>query len=445
MDELNSSDDPTNALARKESINILVDFGKSHQSLRSFIREYFVHSSFTHNLIGHIQSLTLGVIRYQNTIDFILNRCSPHMLLDQLSRFEKNQLRLAIFEGRWLKTPLQVLGTAFEKKTSFNILEKGIAFDLHSRIESMNRSNKYSILYAHPTFLVDTLIGNLGDSETISLLKANNAPDSSYVRVNQFHDNPDVVIPSLEAAGVILKPDEDIPFLFLVKEGLRILIDSPAFRSGDVFIQDKASVLTVTTLNPKPGNIIWDACAAPGMKTHLIWELMNGKGRLVASDASYHRLRNARQRFLDYGSSGIEWVHSDSSQPSIAGAQKILIDAPCTSTGMLRSHPSFKKRLNKKWLFSIMTIQNKILDGILSRYSGSPGTEILYSTCSILPHEGENQIDSVLDRFNVELLDGPPLGRKGYPGFKCTNKIRRLFPHLHDTNGFFIAHMRIID
>ena len=120
-----------------------------------------------------------------------------------------------------------------------------------------------------------------------------------------------------------------------------------------------------------------------------------------------------------------------------------MIDAPCTSTGIIQSHPSYKWRLNKKWLFSMMTIQNKILEGIISRYSEKPGTEIVYATCSVLPHEGENQIDSVLKRYNIELLDGPKQGSIGYANYECTQKVRRFFPHVHGTNGFFIAHMRI--
>ena len=90
-----------------------------------------------------------------------------------------------------------------------------------------------------------------------------------------------------------------------------------------------------------------------------------------------------------------------------------------------------------------MTIQNKILEGIISRYSKKPGTEIVYANCSVLPHEGENQIDSILERYNVELLDGPKLGSKGYANYVCTQKVRRFFPHIHETNGFFIARMRI--
>jgi len=99
--------------------------------------------------------------------------------------------------------------------------------------------------------------------------------------------------------------------------------------------------------------------------------------------------------------------------------------------------------LNKSTLFSIMAIQNKILEGIVSSYQNRPGTEIVYATCSILPHEGENQIDTILSKFNVELLPILNVGSKGYPGFTCSNEVRRMFPHIHDTEGFFIAKLRI--
>ncbi|MCE7746735.1 MAG: hypothetical protein GPJ52_16530, partial [Candidatus Heimdallarchaeota archaeon] len=171
--------------------------------------------------------------------------------------------------------------------------------------------------------------------------------------------------------------------------------------------------------------------------------LMKSKGHLLANDLSYNRLKSTQQRFQSIGVNNIDWINSDSTNTPITKANKILIDAPCTSTGIIQSHPSYKWRLNKKWLFSIMTIQNKILEGILSRYSDRPGTEIVYATCSVLPHEGENQIDSLLERYDIELLDGPKQGLSGYANYKCTQKVKRFFPHIHKTNGFFISRFRI--
>lgn len=432
-------------IARDEAINILMQYEKKSQSLRSIIREHLAARSLGYTISARIQSFSLGVIRYRNTIDYILNRSIPSGPLKQIPLLELNRLRLALFESRWLKTQYEELESTIKRKLNLTTLKEAIEFDLASAVKSMNPTGRHSVLYSHPTFLVQTLAEKLGTRESINLMKQNNQPPTTYLRVNQLTSNPSEVLSSMTDRGVNLEPDSDIPFLYIVKDGLRSIVESDEFKNGEIFIQDKASVLTVTTLNPKPGEQIWDACAAPGMKTHLIWELMNREGSLFATDISSKRLLNAQHRFHTFGTDQIEWIHSDASRTPILGANKILIDAPCTSTGIIQSHPSYKWRLNKKWLFSIMTIQNKILDGILSAYSDHPGTEIVYATCSILPHEGESQIDSVLDRHNIELLDGPEIGGKGYPDFSCSDKVRRLFPHTHDTSGFFIAHLKISD
>jgi 16S rRNA (cytosine967-C5)-methyltransferase len=175
-----------------------------------------------------------------------------------------------------------------------------------------------------------------------------------------------------------------------------------------------------------------------------MWELMKGRGRLVATDIYSNRVRLGLERSRLLGCEGVEWLQADASRSPVLGADRILVDAPCTSTGVLRSHPSFKWRLNKARLLDIMSIQNKILDGVLTAYVNRPGTEIVYATCSLLPHEGESQIDSAMTRHRFELVQGLIADSPGYPGFKCSKSVCRLFPHRHATSGFFIAHLRII-
>ncbi len=433
----------TKVALREEVISILMQFENSSHTLRQIIRQHLSKNSFPFPIAARIQTLSLGVVQYKNTIDFILNRSRFHLSLKEIPKIDLLRLRLALFEGRWQKRSIRKLELFLKEKKYLKILTKAINLDLVSAIKSMKREEQNSVLYSHPTFLVHTLTEKLGETETISLMKKNNSSPTSYLRINQLITNQKEVLSSLREKKVILEQDQAFPFLYVIKDGMKTLIDTDAFKNGEIFIQDKASILAVKTLDPQPGDFIWDACAAPGMKTHLIWEFMEGKGTLIASDIHYQRLLGAQQRFQSYGIDQVEWIHTDAAKASIPNAKKILIDAPCTSTGILQSYPSYKWRLNKKWLFSIMTIQNKILDGIISKYLDKPGTEILYSTCSILPHEGENQIDSVLDRYNVELMKGPNFGQAGYPNFKCSKEVRRLFPHTDNTNGFFIAHLKI--
>ncbi|NHK30900.1 MAG: RsmB/NOP family class I SAM-dependent RNA methyltransferase [Asgard group archaeon] len=437
------SDTNIASISHEETIIILAKYEKSQDTIRNIIRQHLNEKDFSNIIAATIQSLSIGVIRYLNTINFILKQIIKQKSIKGISSSDMIRLRLALFEGKWQEIPYQNLISIIKTEEHLKILVEALIFDLKTRVRSINFYSRNSLLHSHPTFLIETLSEKLGRRETIELLEKNNSPAISYLRINQLIQNPNEILSILKENGVILKKDIDIPFLFEIKEGLTTIVNSDYFTKGEIFIQDKASVIAVKTLNPEPGDIVLDACAAPGMKTHLIWELMKSKGRLIASDINYNRLKSTQQRFQSFGIKNIEWINNDSSKTSILNANKILIDAPCTSTGIIQSHPSYKWRLNKKWLFSIMTIQNKILEGIITRYSEKPGTEIVYATCSVLPHEGENQIDSILERYNIELLEGPKQGSLGYANYECTQKVRRFFPHIHGTNGFFISHIRI--
>jgi 16S rRNA (cytosine967-C5)-methyltransferase len=277
----------------------------------------------------------------------------------------------------------------------------------------------------------------------LKLLQANNSGYPLYVRPNTLLDRTDNFHDLLVQIGAEVKPDPDFPDLFQILRGVNRIVASSHFTEGQILIQEKGSIAIINALSPQPGDIIWDACAAPGQKTHLICEFMNQEGRIVASDIHPNRLQIGINRTKKLGCTIIDWLLTDASKSPVKTADKILMDVPCSSTGILYSHPSFKWRLNKQSLFAFMTVQNKILDDILDKYKNCPDTEFVYASCSILPHEGESQIDSIMQNYEIELLDIPGPGCRGYPGFKCSSKVRRLFPHLHNCGGFFIAHFKL--
>jgi 16S rRNA (cytosine967-C5)-methyltransferase len=363
--------------------------------------------------------------------------------LHDLSIQDRNALRLAIYEVKWLQAGFTETLSFYPRIESHYEKEfkRAIDVDLDSATERMPVVNRLSLNHSHPTFLVKTLLDNLSLEETVQLLKANNAKRTYYIRPNRLHEEHDSVLELLE--DVQLEREPDVREVSRIIKGIDSVVGSQLFKDGRVLIQDKASVLTVNALDPQPGQKIWDACAAPGMKTQLIAEKMKGKGQVIASDVYEDRVKEAINRSQYLKASQIEWIHADATKPVVHDADKILIDAPCTSTGIFQIYPSFKWRLYKDTLFALMTVQNKILDAIITDYANRPGTEIVFATCSILPHEGESQIDSVLQRHNIELI--PPLdyGSPGYSGFDCSETVMRLFPHTHDSSGFFIARIRI--
>ena len=428
---------------RSDAIEALVQYDQSTTSMKTLLRELQTASVDSSDSHVQTQSLSLSVVRFRNTIDFIVSRSLGKRKLRDLSSRDRNVLRLAVYEVQWRNADLEDTLSYYPEIESHYSTEfkRATAVNLDAVIEGMPTVNRLSLKHSHPTFLVKTLLDNITLDETVQLLTSNNQIRPYYVRPNRLYDDKDSFLVSLTDAK--LKRDPDIPEIYRIVKGVDSVVKSSLFKDGRVLIQDKSSVITVNALDPQPGQKIWDACAAPGMKTQLIAERLMGNGQIIATDVYPERVKAAKNLSMHLNASQIEWMQADAIKPEVHDADKILIDAPCTSTGILQTYPSFKWRLNKDTLFALMTVQNKILDAIITDYSERPGTEIVFSTCSILPHEGESQIDSVMQRHNVELLQPLDYGSSGYPGFDCSEMVQRLFPHKHDSSGFFIARLRI--
>ena len=427
---------------RANAIDALNRFEETSTSMKTLLREMQTTSPDSIDSQIQVQSLALSIIRFRNTIDYLLSKSLGHTLATSLSFQDKNVLRLILFEAKWLSSDIDELFNSYPDLKKFERkLKKVISRDLDDIFQKMPFVNRLSLRYSHPTFIVKTLLDNLPLEDSIDLLIANNQKRSYYIRPNFFHENSDAIIKSLQ--GVQLENNTEFSNLYRVISGIDQIVGSSYFQDGQIIIQDLASIATVKSLAPQSGEKIWDSCAAPGMKTQYIAELMEGTGEIIATDMYEERVNIAHARAEKLRVPNVEWIQADATRPIVTDADRILIDAPCTSTGIFQAYPSFKWRLNKETLFALMTIQNKILDGILTAYANRPGTEIVFSTCSILPHEGESQIDSALKKHNIELLEPYPFGDRGYAGFDCSKYVRRLFPNKHNTSGFFIARMRI--
>ena len=443
-----NSDTPKNDRgARANALRALEEYHRKPRLIMSILREAEIPSELSDETRIRTNSLAAGVIKHLNTIDFLIARGLGARKPNQLDGRERSRLRLAVFECRWFGTTLEALSDEYLKDDTrmVSVVRKAIEVDIERATQRFPEASKLSVRYSHPSFMIETLLDNLPEADVLELLDANNGGRHYYIRANKFKEGHENMPSIASELGAIIEPDVDIPGLYKVIRNIDKIVGSKPFRDGNILIHDKASVLTVHALNLKLGDVVWDSCAAPGQKTQLIAEQIAPSGRVVATERYADRLRIAKERssLLDFAN--VEWLHADASKSPVRNVRKILIDAPCSSTGTLNRHPYYKWRLNKQTLLGIMSVQNKILDGIIQRFIDRPGTEIVYATCSVLPHEGESQIDSVLNRHKIELLDLGIPGSIGYPGFECSGSVRRLFPHKHATSGFFIARFRITD
>ncbi|MFW9806638.1 MAG: transcription antitermination factor NusB [Candidatus Thorarchaeota archaeon] len=429
--------------SREDAVKALVQYEEATTSMKTLLRELQTTSPDSYEAQALAQILALSVIRYRNTIDFILTRAFPKKSFQDISSRSRNILRLALFDFKWLHTGISEILSYFPEieLKYYEEFNNAIRFNLDESIKDLPDVNRMSLKYSHPTFLVETLLDNLERDDTIQLLNTNNQSRTYYIRPNRLYDDFELFLESLE--NVEFQRDSEVPEIYKVVHGIDNIVSSNSFKEGRILIQDKASVMAVNALDPTPGEKIWDACAAPGMKTQLIAERMNGLGEIIATDIYEERILISEKLSKKLNATQIKWKRADATKPIVLDANKILIDAPCTSTGVLQSYPSFKWRLNKETLFALMTVQNKILDAVLSAYSERPGTIIVFSTCSLLPHEGESQIDSALKKHNVKLLPLWNNSSLGYSKFDCSELVRRLFPHIHNSSGFFIAKLQV--
>ncbi|MBS7246836.1 MAG: RsmB/NOP family class I SAM-dependent RNA methyltransferase [Candidatus Jordarchaeales archaeon] len=389
--------------------------------------------------------LVVETVKRMNTVDFILQRAvGGKEKFRSLDPFVRNLLRVATLELKISQSPVDVERKVYglllrragkaEAAEARRILKRVKAFSLEEALKRRSKLEKLSILYSHPSFFIKRIMGLLGEGEALELMKANLSSKVIWFRVNRLKMNVEDALATFERDGVRVEGDKDFPALFRLVDAEIPLPLTPYFDDRRIIVQDKASVAAVYALDPRPGERVLDACAAPGMKTALIAELMEGEGELTAVDISAERARRM-ERILDLsGASNVKIMVADSR--TLTGEyDKVLVDAPCTSSGTFASTPEAKWKLDEKQIGSYTSIQKALLENALKLVR--EGGVVVYSVCSIFPEEGEEVVDSVLGR--AELIELSIPGEKGYDGFECSSMVKRFFPHKHQTNGFFIA------
>ncbi|RLF16699.1 MAG: hypothetical protein DRJ66_02810 [Thermoprotei archaeon] len=296
---------------------------------------------------------------------------------------------------------------------------------------------RFSIEYSLPLWLVKRIIELMGMNDGIKLMRAFLKRDVAWLRVNTLKISIEEAIKCLEDMGIYVEEDKEFPIILKVPaKYLKDIATSNLVKEFKLFIQDKASIAAVYALDPRPGDIILDMCAAPGMKTSAIVQLIEDRGKVIAVDISRRRIQRLRYIMKKIGARNVEILVADSTRMEFSvHFDKVLVDAPCTSSGALQIDPSLRIRLERGNLIErVVRIQTKLLRKALQL-----GDIIVYCTCSILPEEGEEIVDHVLDKGLARAFKVCIPGVEGYKGYRCSEDVRRYFPHIHHTQGFFIA------
>lgn len=247
-----------------------------------------------------------------------------------------------------------------------------------------------SIRHSHPEFLVKRWIKIMGKGKAEALCEWNQTQASTFVRLNGLHDEAFTRLPAV--AG--LTPSETHEGFFACESPPR-----DALKQGWCYAQDPSTAIAPRMLNPKPGETVLDACAAPGGKTALLAELMCNEGRIFACDASASRLTRLRDNLTRLRVRNAQIVHYDllsGREPPFGAIQfdRILLDVPCSNTGVMRRRVDVRWRLDEIQFAELAVTQIKLVEAALRFLK--PGGSLVYSTCSIDPDENQHVLRAIL-------------------------------------------------
>jgi len=256
--------------------------------------------------------------------------------------------------------------------------------------------------------------------------------------LNTLKASEDEITQKLVREGVKAEKVEKLRYAYKVISTRRPLTKTLSFKEGLFYIQDKASCFAAEVANPKPGITLFDVCAAPGAKTTYLAQLMKNQGVIYSLDYSRRRMNIWRNEVARMGVKIAVPIIADACNPLPLNikADMVILDPPCTSTGAFARVPSSKWRLTRRSVDKMTEIQWEMINNCAEKVK-SKGF-LVYSTCSITVEENERLIERFL-KWHPDFSLVKIKSKIGLPGLRGIEKCRRLYPHIHQCNGFFIA------
>lgn len=321
-----------------------------------------------------------------------------------------------------------------------------------SRAEYLQRLRKdLATYYSYGDFLLGKLMDLFPLSELVEFLEANEVPRPITLRTNTLKTRRRDLAQALINRGVNLDPLGKWSKTGLVVYDSSVPIGAtPEYLAGHYMLQGASSMLPVMALAPQEHERILDMCCAPGGKTSYIAQLMKNTGVILANDANAERLKSVVGNLHRLGVTNTIISNYDGRQfPKVVGGfDRVLLDAPCSGTGIISKDPAVKTNKDEKDILRCAHLQKELLLSAIDSVSATSktGGYLVYCTCSITVEENEWVVDYALKKRNVRLVPtGLDFGQEGFTRFRerrfhpTLRSTRRFYPHTHNMDGFFIA------
>jgi 16S rRNA (cytosine967-C5)-methyltransferase len=385
-----------------------------------------------------LQQLCYGTLRQLPKLDAILDQ-----LLSKPLRDKDRDVRALLLVGLYQLAGTRVPDHAAVSATVEAIRElkkpwaKGLTNAILRRYlrerEELEQALGDAAKVAHPQWLYNKLLKQWPALATGVFAAANEQPPMT-LRINHRKTSRAAYLEKLEVAGICATPCSLAEQAITLQQAVDVAL-LPGFEAGQASVQDEAAQMAAILLNPQPGERILDACAAPGGKSCHILELQAKLGELVAMDIDRERLKKVKENLQRLGLEATV-LAGDASTPSEAlepaSFNAILVDAPCSATGVIRRHPDVKTLRRESDIPQLAAQQLAILQKLWPLLK--PGGRLLYATCSILNEENSRVVERfLLNRAGAKLR--PP---EQAWGEACSHG-RQLLPSVNGPDGLFYA------
>lgn len=373
--------------------------------------------------------LVLGVLRWQLFLDKIIEHFSKRRV-EGLDAAVRIALRLGLYQLRFLtRVPASavvnesvslVRAARLSSATAFvnAVLRRAVREKEYDPVANVSDPlEKIAVQTSHPTWLIERWANSFGIEDTEAFASANNAPPPRAFRVVASRATESEILSRLSAAGAALESSDIVNGAWRVSGATSLLREMSA--AGEIYLQDEASQLVAQAMEVKRGDRVLDLCAAPGGKTTLIADRAGDYASIVAVDRSATRMATVISTMRLHELKSITPLILDATEPlpfERESFDRVLVDAPCSGTGTLRSNPEIRWRLAPTDFPNLAQQQKRILSRAVEVLK--PGGRLVYSTCSVEREENEEVIESV----DLKAL-----------------KTIRTWPQREGTDGFFIS------